>query len=95
MTFKMKKYLAPRLFQYDESNHPFYKKGFELINAAHFSKSGILYDDWYGRARQGAIRNNSTHGRCPGGRKSKPYYCVHCQTIEAATKAVEEGPLFL
>lgn len=87
----MKKYPAPRLIQYTESNHPFYKKGFELVNVAHFEKAGIQYDVW----RENVRRNDYTHGRCPGGRKGKPYYCVHCQTIEAATKAVEDGPLFL
>lgn len=82
---------APRLIQYEKSNHPFYRKGIELVEAARSNKSGVFYDGRSGMV----IRNNSTHGHCPGGREGKPYYCVHCQTIEAATKAVEEGPLFL
>lgn len=73
---KMKKFPAPRLFQYAESNHQFYKKRFELIDTACFSESGISYG-------YEAIRNNSTHGRCPGGRKGS---CHHCQTIGKASK---------
>ena len=80
----VEKYPTAKLIQYYESNHPFYKQGCELVDAAHFSKAGfqdggIQYVDW-------SVRNNSTHGKCPGNRKSKPYNCVHCQTIEDAIK---------
>ena len=77
----------PRLIQYADSNHPFYKKGIKLVNAAYASKLGISYDSYWKE-----IRSEDTHGRCSG---KFPKKCHHCQTIEAATKAVEEGPEWL
>lgn len=85
---KMELVEPPRLIQYAESNHPFYKKGIELVDAAYDSELGVSYD----LSRRGVIRSNDTHGRCSGGQEK---YCHHCQTIEAATKAVEEGPEFV
>ena len=73
---KMELVEPPRLIQYAESNHPFYKKGIELVDAAYDSKLGVSYGLL-------VIRGNDTHGRCSGGREK---YCHHCQTIGAAVK---------
>jgi hypothetical protein len=83
----MDMYPAPKLIQYEESNHPFYKKGIKLVDAAYDSELGVSYCD-----QAMVIRGNDTHGRCSGKWKK---YCCHCQTIEAAMKAVEEGPEFV
>jgi len=40
----MKKFKAPRLIQYLESNYPFYKKGMSLVDATHGEKFGVLYE---------------------------------------------------
>jgi len=85
-----KKIEPPRMIQYTVSNCPFYKKGAELVDAAYAAEvdgKELRYDTQYWFIG----RNNNSHGRCSGGKKD----CHHCQTIEAAIKAVEEGSVWV
>ena len=78
---KKKTFELPRMIQYAESNHPFYKRGVELVDTAYaMEKDGKVFS--YDTQYWWVGRDEDSHGRCSGGKKD----CHHCDTIGAASK---------